>query len=578
MGISNFNKTAILLRRMADLNSPTTPIVPHKTEKPLLNTVNYDTCFPRCTPEEVGINSSLVCDFLNKLKKNSLLNMHSIIMSRNGKIFCEATFGTHRLDLHKATFSMCKSIVSLAMGIAIDNRLVSNDTRIIDIFPELTNPIIRLKFSSLTVWHLLTMQSGIRFNEVECVTDDNWLKAFLRSGADDMGKKFNYNSLNTYVLVAIIERVSKKDFKTFIDEKLFGPLDIKNYHWEKCPRGIIKGGWGLYLSPYDILKLGTLTLDGGKWNGKQIVSEQYVAAATSYKATAPEAYGSFDYGYHIWVGRERNVFLFNGMFGQNCLCFKDNGIIIVSNAGCDELFQNSDYYKLAVESFNGTFCESLKKVNNKSLTKATASLKYNKPNFLKRLFSADRKMLKKLCGAQYITDSTNSTGLLPTVLQVLHNNYSSGIKSITFGSDTDGFYMIYAEANESHKIKLVPNGIGECTLNFDGDSYLVSCVFRFAKNEYLKDVLLMEIHFSETPCTKHLKIIFADDENIIIQQKEKPGKESVNCLMESVMEQLRTKPIISTLISSLGKDYIIYQTDKIFSQEQKLKKTKTPTQ
>ena len=88
----------------------------------------------------------------------------------------------------------------------------------------------------------------------------------------------------------------------------------------------------------------------------------------------------------------------------------------------------------------------------------------------------------------------------------------------------------------------------------------------------------MEIHFSETPCTKHLKIIFEDDENIIIQQKEKPGKESVNCLMESVMEQLRAKPIISTLISSLGKDYIIYQTDKIFSQEQKLKKTKTPTQ
>ena len=239
MGISNFNKTAILLRRMADLNSPTTPIVPHKTEKPLLNTVNYDTCFPCCTPEEVGINSSLVCDFLNKLKKNSLLNMHSIIMSRNGKIFCEATFGTHRLDLHKATFSMCKSIVSLAMGIAIDNRLVSNDTRIIDIFPELTNPIIRLKFSSLTVWHLLTMQSGASFNEIECLSSEEWIKEFFNSVTlKAVGKTFNYNSLNTYVLSAIVCKVSGESLTNYLKARLFDPLCIDEYFWEKSPENI----------------------------------------------------------------------------------------------------------------------------------------------------------------------------------------------------------------------------------------------------------------------------------------------------------------------------------------------------
>lgn len=577
MGISNFNKTAILLGRIADVNSPTTPIVPHKEEKPLLNTISPDTYFPRCAPEDVGISSILVCDFLNKLKENTSLNMHSIIMSRNGKIFCEATFGTHRLNLHKATFSMCKSIVSLAVGIAIDNGLISNDTRIIDIFPELTNPIIRIKFSTLTVWHLLTMQSGIRFNEAECVTDDNWLRAFLHSGADDIGKKFNYNSLNTYVLVSIIERVSKTDFKTFIDEKLFGPLGIKNYHWEKCSKGVIKGGWGLFLSPYDILKLGMLTLEGGKWDGNRIVSEQYVAAATSYKVKVPESYGAFDYGYHIWVGKEKNVFLFNGMFGQNCLCFKDNGIIIVSNAGCDELFQSSDYYQMTLEYFSGSFTNPPKKRSNKPFIKTINSLKY-KTSFFKRLINTDRKKLKKLCGAQYISDSPNCTGLLPTVLQVLHNNYSSGLKGISFGADKDGFYMTYDEANESHKIKLVPNGIGESILNFDGDSYIVSCVFRFAKNEYLQDVILIELNFIETPCTKHLKITFEDKENITLYQKEKPGKESVNFLMETIMEQLSAKPIISALINKLGKDYIIYQTDKIFTQKQKLKKTKTPTQ
>ena len=574
MNISNLNKAAILIGRMADIKTPTNPIIPHKKEKPALGAATPDA-FERCTPEEVGISSEYIRDFVEKLSQNKSLNMHSIIMSRDGKIFYEAAFGTHRLDVHKATFSLCKSVVSLLTGIAMDEGLISHDTRIIDIFSDLTNPIIRLKLKELTVWHLLTMQSGIRFNEAECMTDNDWVRAFLRSSTENMGKKFSYNSLNTYMLAAAIERVTGKSFKKYLEEKLFSPLGISQYHWEKCPSGTEKGGWGLYISPYDVLKLGMLALNGGKFNGKQIVSEQYITAATSFKVTTPSSCGAFDYGYQMWVGRDTDTFLFNGMFGQNCLCFKKNGIIIVSNAGCDELFQGSEYYKNALSFFTKTFPAVIKASpsKHKALLRYTDTLKYSakKKSFLGHVFFGDRqgKNLKALCGQLFKTNCVNSTGLLPTVLQVVHNNYSSGLESLAFCCEDGKFYLMYNEFTARHKIPLELNGVARCQLSFDGDSYLVSTLCRFAVNEYGNTVFLIDLDFNETPCTRHLKLVFTDEE-ITIFQSEKPGKETVESLIGTFVQDLSEKPVISSVIEKLDTEYILYRTEKIFLSKHRL--------
>ena len=575
MNISNLNKAAILLGRMGDKNKPTQPIIPHKHEKPAFRPLKADTSFKRCAPEEVGISSLSITRFLDTLSSDKSLHMHSIIMSRHGKIFCEATFGTQRLDVHKATFSLCKSVVSLAVGIAIDEGLISHDTRIIDIFHDLCNPIIRMKLKELTVHHLLTMQSGVQFNELECMTDSDWVRSFLRSGTVDMGKKFNYNSLNTYMLAAVLHRVTGMSFKDYLDKKLFAPLNITDYHWEKCPNGIEKGGWGLYISPYDVLKIGTLVLNGGEWNGKQIISEAYITAATSFKVSTPKSCGAFDYGYQMWVGRNSNTFLFNGMFGQNCLGFKDNGVVIVSFAGCDELFQRSSYYSLALDLFDKDLPDKLPSTPKdfKAMLCFIDTLKYTvkKPSLFAKILKRnnDQEKLKKIRDKILTTDTANCIGLLPMVLQAAHNNYSCGLESISFKENKNGFFMEYNEHNAQHTLPLDMTRAMHTELVFDNDSYLVSATCRFAENEYGQTVFLVFLDFLETPCTRCLKFVF-EDESIYLRQSESPGKKTVTDLIDNALHTLSGKPIISTVMGKMDKDYILYKTDRVFEPEIKL--------
>ena len=153
MTLSNVNKSIVLISRMLDDKKPTKPFYTSRPEKPPIKTVS-DYGIERCAPEECGIESDKIAHFLTTLKNSSDLNMHSVIIGRNGKICAEATFNNQRLDLLKQTFSQCKSILSLAVGIAIKKGFLNLDTKIIDIFPEDCNPIIRIKLKDLTVKHL----------------------------------------------------------------------------------------------------------------------------------------------------------------------------------------------------------------------------------------------------------------------------------------------------------------------------------------------------------------------------------------------------------------------------------------
>jgi hypothetical protein len=113
-----------------------------------------------------------------------------------------------------------------------------------------------------------------------------------------------------------------------------------------------KAGWGLYILPEDIAKIGQMVLDGGRFEGRQIVPEEWIKEATRSQTVTPKTLGDYDYGYQIWVGRNERSFLFNGMFGQNVLGFFDTDVLLVSNAGNNELFQQSSYYALATKHFS----------------------------------------------------------------------------------------------------------------------------------------------------------------------------------------------------------------------------------
>ena len=385
MNLNAVNRSVTLLSRLFDPAKPTQAYLAPTMGKPMFPELPAPY-FLRAEPEEEGVSSAATAEFLRKLHKNPDLRMHGITILHNGRIICEASFGAQDVRIPKYTFSACKSIVSLCIGILCGDGKLSTDEKLTDIFSDRVTAVAKMRLGNLSVEDLLTMRTGILFNELESQTDEDWIRGFLNSAiTGEPGITFSYNSLNTYMLAAILCRKTGMTLSQFAGQRLFAPLGITDYFWETCPAGIEKGGWGLYLRQEDMAKLATLVLHGGRWNpdpqsGKtsivtppaspenaetsndthnsvcsdtQIIPEDYLKNALTAHAEAPKDYGDFDYGYQIWVSRKDRprAWLFNGMLGQNVLIYPDTDTILVSNAGNDELFQTSPYYRIAEDYF-----------------------------------------------------------------------------------------------------------------------------------------------------------------------------------------------------------------------------------
>lgn len=350
MNLTAVNRTLALLGGMFDPNRLTEPFLPQMSGKPVFQAGN--PTLPRISPESVGVSSEHIAAFLHRLRENPQFRMHSVMILRHGNVICDADFGGQDHRYPRYTFSACKSIVSIAVGILCDQGKLHTDDKIIDLFSDRITPVARLRLAPLTVEHLLTMRSAIMFNELESQTDEDWIKCFLNSATSgEIGGQFQYNSLNTYLLSAIVIRKSGMSLSAFLQKYLFDAMDIRDFYWECCPRGIEIGGWGLYMRPEDLAKIGLLLLNGGNWNGKQLISKDYLTRALSPIVKTPPTTGRYDYGYQFWVGTEPRAYLCNGLFGQNILAFPDTDMLIVSTASNDELFQQGPFYDLATDFF-----------------------------------------------------------------------------------------------------------------------------------------------------------------------------------------------------------------------------------
>ena len=210
----------------------------------------YEQPFPRATPESQGISSDLLRDLLQNLKNSNYTDMHHFMALRNGKVICEANFAPYRSRIWHVTHSMCKSITGMAIGLLVEEGKLSLDENIYDIFQKKLNPFTKIFRPVITVEHLLTMTSGVTFNESGIVSGNDWLDGYLNSSVTGTpGQNFQYNSLNTYVLSAIVTERTGQTLTEYLEPRLFAPLGITHYFWETCPKGITKGGWGLFLFP-----------------------------------------------------------------------------------------------------------------------------------------------------------------------------------------------------------------------------------------------------------------------------------------------------------------------------------------
>lgn len=317
-----------------------------------------DYPLPRVTPESQGVSSEYLNKFYKEISAAKDINAHGLMILRHGKIISTGMWAPYLEEYPHVTHSLCKSITSMAVGIAADQGLIDINEKIVDIFPEKTSILTSKKVKSITVEHLLTMTSGIRFNEASSVLSKDWVKSFLDSDtAFEPGTKFAYNSMNSYMLSAIVKRKTGSGLLEYLIPFLFEPLGITDVTWEKCPRGNEKGGWGCYITLENMAKLGQLYLQKGKWivagEEKQIISEEWINASTIEHAREDNGTSNRAYGYQIWIHNTiTNAFQFNGLFGQYVMVIPKHDIVIAMTSGSTNLLPQGSTIDIVTKYFN----------------------------------------------------------------------------------------------------------------------------------------------------------------------------------------------------------------------------------
>lgn len=540
----------------------------------------YEQAFVRATPESQGISSDLFAALLRELDASKDTEMHHFMALRHGKVICECNFAPYPKGMWHITHSMCKSITGMAIGMLIEEEKLKLDENIYDIFPDHINAFSKIFRPVITVENLLTMTSGVTFNESGIVSGNDWLGSFLNASVNGKpGTEFQYNSLNTYVLSAIVTKRTGETLTEYLTPRLFGPLGITKYYWETCPKGITKGGWGLFLCAEDMAKLGQLYLQRGKWNGQQLVSEYWIEISTArHLKTQNDTYG---YGYQLWMEQRPGSFEYNGMLGQNVIIYPDMDMVLVTNAGNKEMFQDCimlniirkyfpvNYHPADVLPENPLSYSLLKRLcgeleNGENNNRSTSLRRGWKRNVVSRRKHSDKKysyrisaavdrpsdhhsFMRAVSGRTYVMEQQN-IGIAPLFVQVFHNNMTDGISEISFTYDAGNFYVSFTEGEVIHKL---PVGFGRAAdgcVDLHGEHYLVATLGEFARDENDIPVLKLEITFIEECVKRKVHIFFHEDNGIEIRWNETPGKKMILAGLSSITEELSGNFLYNSLL------------------------------
>jgi CubicO group peptidase (beta-lactamase class C family) len=275
-------------------------------------TFRYDT------PEALGIPSPALLKFLDRLEKIDFV--HGIMLMRHGKVALEGMRKPFDPERPHQLFSVSKSFTSAAIGMAQREGLLKLDDKLVDYFPEYAKTA-HPRLAKTCLFDLLTMRSGFSqctARRMFAAPDGDWVKCYFSLVPEgDPGTFFTYNSGATYMLGAVLYRLTGQTLREYLTPRLFEALDIVPGIWESCPRGLNCAGWGLYLKLRDLAKFAQLLLDGGVHDGREIIPADYLAEAVKPHAdnsmnTKPD--WKLGYGCQFW--RSTYGFRCDGAAGQ----------------------------------------------------------------------------------------------------------------------------------------------------------------------------------------------------------------------------------------------------------------------
>ncbi len=296
-----------------------------------------DMALPRSAPEAQGISSQAICDFVAAADKINTL--HSFMIVRHGKVIAEAWWKPEAADKQHVLHSLSKSFNSTAVGLAIEEGKLSLDDPVLKFFPDEApaDPSDNLK--AMKVRDLLTMTCGHETEPPRGTNGEPSVKVFLAHPVPHKpGTHFQYNTMGSYTLSAIVTKATGKTSLEYLKPRLFEPLGIQNPDWPTSAEGYSLGGYGLKLCTEDIAKFGQLYLQKGKWNGRQLIPEKWIEQATSKQVpNDQEGHSKIGidwtqgYGFQFWRCTH-NAFRGDGAAGQLCVVIPEKDVVIAVTA------------------------------------------------------------------------------------------------------------------------------------------------------------------------------------------------------------------------------------------------------
>ena len=281
---------------------------------------------PRSTPEEQGVPSKALIELFDAMHNMEQTDIHSMIVMRHGKVVGEFYPAPFAPQYQHTQYSSSKTLVSLAAGIAIDENRLRLTDRVATFFPEYLPDSICTNLADMTVRDLLTMQSGIKPDWGMRAKTTEWIKTFLGKPVPNKpGEVFAYDSMVTYMISAIVQKVTGKTVLEYLKEKMFNHMGVTVVNWEESPEGINTGGWGLHIQSESLAKVGQMWLDGGVWNGKQIVSKEWIEQMSAKQANG----GDYGYGYQVWMCKYPSAVRADGALGQYVIVVPEKDVVIV---------------------------------------------------------------------------------------------------------------------------------------------------------------------------------------------------------------------------------------------------------
>ncbi len=462
--------------------------------------------FKNATPESCGVHSRDIINFIEKMcKPQKNQETHSFMLMRHGKVLFEGYFSPYGENTEHTLFSISKSFASIAIGYLAEEGKVSVDDYICDYFPELLVDGINPENKKIKIRDLLSMSFGQTGGAVHDTSESEkqnnamLYDFFYRVKDIECGEQFRYDSYGTYMLAALVFKLTGKNIAEYIYPKLFEPLDIKPPYYVKDEIGISIGYSGIRLKMRDLAKVGDTLLNNGKSGDMQLIPEDWVKTMLQKKIDTTDVITGPDwkegYCYQLWRGKY-NTSRLCGAFGQMCVIMPDYDAIFVIFSGYDndKLFNILDafYENIMFKMEDEPLEENSEDYNKLNTLLSSLNLVYN--------FSSNSPMEEIINGKEFEVEKKRG-------YNKVRFDFNQGTVTTTLISDEGNFSFcagfnkeIFGEINGTHFIPMenydiattvatacwkTPNML-EVTLRLIGTPTILKISAEFDKNADVK--------------------------------------------------------------------------------------------